>query len=227
MTFPKLLEDPLVPEEDKRKIRGLLMKPWNPYVRRHTAATEISKSLKDSVLIDQYLGWSHAGNTRQKYQHYYADDSFNAMLAIDGRAVPSNNNNDGTANGRTKNLLKSKLCPNCNESNKPENKFCAKCKFVLSFDAVAEAIQEREKAAKEAEQARRDFEELKAHQQLQTGRIVKMMQFINKLEEREAKERAVREGHPDWYVQVNAWDDDECLGPIEVDPETMEPIKKK
>ena len=54
--FPKLLEDPLVPEEDKRKIRGLLMKPWNPYVRRHTAATEISKSLKDSVLIDQYLG---------------------------------------------------------------------------------------------------------------------------------------------------------------------------
>ncbi|MDQ3872394.1 MAG: hypothetical protein M3258_02155, partial [Thermoproteota archaeon] len=59
-----------VPEEDKRKIRGLLMKPWNPYVRRHTAATEISKSLKDSVLIDHYLGWSHAGNTRQKYQHY-------------------------------------------------------------------------------------------------------------------------------------------------------------
>ncbi len=28
--FPKLLEDPLVPEEDKRKIRDLLKKPWNP-----------------------------------------------------------------------------------------------------------------------------------------------------------------------------------------------------
>ena len=42
----KLLEDPTVSEEDKLKIRDLLKKPWNPYVRRHTAATEISKSLK-------------------------------------------------------------------------------------------------------------------------------------------------------------------------------------
>ncbi len=50
--FPKLLEDPLVPEEDKRKIKDLLKKPWNLYIRRHTAATEISKALKDPVLID-------------------------------------------------------------------------------------------------------------------------------------------------------------------------------
>jgi integrase len=85
--FPRLLQDPLVAEEDKRKIRDLLKKPWNPYIRRHTAATEISKGLKDSVLIDQYLGWSHAGNTRQKYQNYYADDSFDAMLTVmDGLA---------------------------------------------------------------------------------------------------------------------------------------------
>jgi len=126
--FPKLLEDPLVPEEDKRKIRDLLKKPWNPYVRRHTAATEISKLLKDSVLIDQYLGWSHAGNTRQRYQHYYADDSFDAMLAIDGLVTPN-------SKSKVKNLLKPKMCPNCDESNKPESKFCIKCKFVLSFDA--------------------------------------------------------------------------------------------
>ena len=64
VVFPRLLNDPLVPEDDKRKIRDLLKKPWNPYVRRHTAATEISKNLKDSVMIDQYMGWSHAGNTR-------------------------------------------------------------------------------------------------------------------------------------------------------------------
>lgn len=80
--FPRLLEDPMTPEEDKRKIRDLLKKPWNPNIRRHTAATEISKILKDSVLIDQYMGWSHAGNTRQKYQHYYSDDSFDAMLTM-------------------------------------------------------------------------------------------------------------------------------------------------
>lgn len=62
--FPALLQDPRVPEEDKRKIRDLLKKPWNPYVRRHTAATEMSKSLKDPVLIDQYMGWRPKGNTR-------------------------------------------------------------------------------------------------------------------------------------------------------------------
>lgn len=31
--FPKLLHDPNVPEEDKQKIKELLKKPWNPYIR--------------------------------------------------------------------------------------------------------------------------------------------------------------------------------------------------
>ncbi|MDQ4066888.1 MAG: site-specific integrase, partial [Thermoproteota archaeon] len=45
--FPQILKDPLVPEEDKRKIRDLLQKPWNPYLRRHTAAIEVFKAIKD------------------------------------------------------------------------------------------------------------------------------------------------------------------------------------
>lgn len=118
VVFPRLLDDnALVPEEDKRKIRDLLKKPWNPYVRRHTAATEISKMLKDSVLIDQYMGWSHAGNTRQKYQHYYADDSFDAMLAVNGLMTPDSRNKS-----KNRNLLKPRICSNCSESNKPEAK---------------------------------------------------------------------------------------------------------
>lgn len=36
VVFPKGLEDPLVQEEDKRKIRDLLKKKWNPHARRHT-----------------------------------------------------------------------------------------------------------------------------------------------------------------------------------------------
>jgi len=165
--FPtNVLQDPLVPEEDKRKIRDLLKKPWNPYVRRHTAATEISKTLKDSVLIDQYMGWSHSGNTRQKYQHYYNDDSIDAMLMMDGLVLPSN-----TAKSKAKNLLKPKLCPNCDETNKPESKFCAKCKFVLSFDAFNEAIEEKEKAAKEAEQQKKAMAELESRQKHFEDRI--------------------------------------------------------
>jgi integrase/recombinase XerD len=148
--FPRLLQDnpTTVSEEDKRKIADLLKKPWNPYIRRHTAATEISKALKDSVLIDQYMGWSHAGNTRQKYQHYYNDDGFDAMLTMMDGLKPSSSFSRSSQKG----TLKPKQCPNCSESNTPESKFCVKCKFLLSYDAFNEVTKQAEERTKEIEQ---------------------------------------------------------------------------
>ena len=56
--FPKLLESPNVLPEDKQKIEELLKKPWNPYIRRHSAhLTEKSTILKEHVLR-QHAGWS-------------------------------------------------------------------------------------------------------------------------------------------------------------------------
>ena len=55
--FPKLLEDPTVSNEDKEKIKGLLLKPFNPYIRRHSALTEKSTKLKSNTL-NQHAGWS-------------------------------------------------------------------------------------------------------------------------------------------------------------------------
>lgn len=171
--FPKLLEDPTVPEEDKRKIRDLLKKPWNPYVRRHTAATEISKALKDSVLIDQYMGWSHAGNTRQKYQHYYNDDSFDAVLTVmDGLNLSNNPSGKGQ-----KSLLKPKQCPNCNETNKPESKFCIKCKFVLSWDVYNKSIQNAEQSKQEVENTKKELEEVKKKQTVFEQIIKKILYY--------------------------------------------------
>ena len=67
------------------------------------------------------MGWSHAGNTRQKYQHSYNDDSFDAMLTMmDGLEPPST-----VTAGKKKGLLLPKQCPNCSETNTPESKFCA------------------------------------------------------------------------------------------------------
>jgi integrase/recombinase XerD len=164
-----LLEDPLIPEEDKRKIRDLLRKPWNLYIRRHTAATEISKRLKDSVLIDQYMGWSHAGNTRQKYQHYYSDDGIDAMLLADGIPV-----NSTSSLGATKGLLKPKICPNCEESNKPDSKFCVKCKFVLSFDLFNEVTNE-------AEETKKKLAKLEAQQQERFKEMQEQIESLRKL----------------------------------------------
>ena len=38
--FPRLLEDPTISNEDKENIKALLAKPFNPYIRRHSALTE-------------------------------------------------------------------------------------------------------------------------------------------------------------------------------------------
>ena len=110
------------------------------------------------------MGWSHSGNTRQKYQHYYADDSFDAMLVIDGLVSP-------TGKSKNKDILKPRQCPNCDEGNKPESNFCAKCKFVLTFDAFHEAVEEREKATKETEEQRKALAELESRQKQFESRI--------------------------------------------------------
>jgi integrase/recombinase XerD len=148
IVFPKLLEDPLIPEEEKRKIRELLQKPWNPHARRHMVATEISKKFKDPVLIDQYMGWSHKGNTRQKYQHYFSDDAHIAKLEADG-FLPKGSS--AALKGKT-GLLKPKPCPDCSEPNKPDARFCSKCRFVLTSDAYNEKVQDTENTKKRLEQ---------------------------------------------------------------------------
>ena len=48
--FPKLLDNPKVLPEDKQKIKELLKKPWNPYIRRHCALTQKSRILKEYTL---------------------------------------------------------------------------------------------------------------------------------------------------------------------------------
>ena len=39
--------------------------------------------------------------------------------------------------------LKYKQCPNCSEPNKPDSKFCAKCRMVLTYDAYNETMEEK------------------------------------------------------------------------------------
>ena len=132
-----------------------LQSPSSAQLRR-VSTTEISKRLKDPVLINEYMGWSQRGNTRQRYQHYYANDSVEAMLVADG-LLPANNS---PGNNGKRDLLKPKQCPNCDESNKPQAKFCAKCKFILSFDAYNEKIEgETESIKKQLKQLQKDQKE--------------------------------------------------------------------
>jgi hypothetical protein len=126
--FPKLLASPDVPPEDKAKIKELLNKPWTPYIRRHSAITEKSRILKEHVLR-QHCGWSIRSNMPQKYLHYFGNESNESLLEAYG-IIPKDQ--------QYVDVLRPKQCPNCNEPNKPDSRFCAKCRMVLTYDAYNE-----------------------------------------------------------------------------------------
>ena len=67
--FPRLLTNPNVLEEDKNKIRVLLEKPWNPYIRRHTSLNEIWKLVKSEHALRLHAGWSKNSKMVEIYTH--------------------------------------------------------------------------------------------------------------------------------------------------------------
>jgi predicted nucleic acid-binding Zn ribbon protein len=140
--FPRLLENPNVPPEDKQKIVELLKKPWNPYIRRHSALTEKSGILKEHYLR-QYAGWSPSSQMHLIYLHYFGDESTENILEAYGIV---------SKNKQLSNVLNPKQCPNCNEPNKPDSRFCAKCRMVLTYDAYNETIEQKEQKDKQLEE---------------------------------------------------------------------------
>jgi integrase/recombinase XerD len=129
--FPKLLDNPNVPPEDKQKIKELLKKPWNPYIRRHSALTEKAKLLKEPIL-KMHAGWSPRSQMHLKYEHWFGNESNESLLEAYGII---------TKDQQLLDVLKPKQCPNCNEPNKLDSKFCAKCRMVLTYDAYNETIE--------------------------------------------------------------------------------------
>jgi hypothetical protein len=68
------------------------------------------------------------------YLHYFGTESSNSLLEAYGIIKDSE---------KQINILKPKQCPNCNEPNKLDSKFCAKCRMVLTYDAYSETIEEK------------------------------------------------------------------------------------
>jgi hypothetical protein len=170
--FHKLLESPNILPEDKQKIKELLKKPWNPYIRRHSALTEKSAILKEHILR-QHAGWSIGSQMPQKYLHYFGNESSESLLEAYG-IMPK---------GQQTDQLKPKQCPNCSEPNKPDSKFCAKCRIVLTYDAYSETIEEKQKS-------NNDLETLK--QQMQT--LMSIVGSIGQEEKQEIAKQLIAKG---------------------------------
>ena len=132
--FPKLLENNTVSNENKEKVKVLLTKPFNPYIRRHSALTEKSTKLKSSTL-NQHAGWTTNSGMAQKYIHYFGNESSESLLEAYGIVTKNNIPID---------MLNPRMCPNCNEGNTQDAKFCSKCKMLMSFDGYQEVLQEQQ-----------------------------------------------------------------------------------
>jgi predicted amidophosphoribosyltransferase len=68
-----------------------------------------------------------------KYLHYFGNESNESLLEAYGIIDK----------GIQLNELRPKQCPNCNEPNKLDSKFCAKCRMVLSYDAYDESLEKQ------------------------------------------------------------------------------------
>jgi integrase/recombinase XerD len=145
--FPKLLEDPTISNEDKENIRALLAKPFNPYIRRHSALTEKSTKLKSSIL-NQHTGWTMNSNMQQKYVHYFGNESSESLLEAYGIVTKNNIPID---------TLNPKICPNCSEGNTVDSKFCRKCKMIMSYEGYQEALESQSKKEDELKDMKVQF----------------------------------------------------------------------
>jgi integrase/recombinase XerD len=132
--FPRLLNEPSVPATDKEHIKSMIAKPWNLYIFRHSALTQKSQILKETTLRD-HAGWTMSSKMPQVYLHYFGTESSNSLLEAYGIIKHSQKQIE---------ILKSKACPNRNEPNKPDERFCFKCKMVLTYDGYKDTLNQEE-----------------------------------------------------------------------------------
>lgn len=168
--FPRLLESPNVIPEDKKLIKELLKKPWNPYIRRHSALTEKSMILKETTLR-QHAGWTPGSQMHLKYVHYYGNESSESILQAYGILDK----------GIQIDELKPKQCPNCSEPNKADSKFCAKCRMVLTYDAYSETLENQKEEENKLVIMERKFEAMRSQVEVMIDALGKMDQTSKNL----------------------------------------------
>jgi integrase/recombinase XerD len=153
--FPRILEDKTVTDEDKDKIKALLVKPFNPYIRRHSALTEKSVKLKFNTL-NQHAGWSMRSNMAQKYIHYFGNESSESLLEAYGIVTKDKVPID---------TMNPKICPNCNEGNTQDAKFCSRCKMIMSFEGYQEALESQKEKEDELKAMKGQFNTMQSQVQ--------------------------------------------------------------
>jgi hypothetical protein len=95
--------------------------------------TEKASNPDIAAVIEQHAGWVEGSNMKKKYIHHFQNKASNSILQAYG-VLPK-------ASSELK--LRVKSCPQCNEPNTPESKFCAKCRMVLRYDGYQESVEKQ------------------------------------------------------------------------------------
>ena len=114
-----------------------------------TPLTEKSILLKEHVLR-QHAGWFAKSQMHLKYIHYFGNESSESLLQAHGILAKDHKSADS---------LKPTQCPNCNEPNKPDSKFCAKCRMVLTYDAYNETLEKQQEKESEVQKLQQKYEQ--------------------------------------------------------------------
>ncbi|MGE5661543.1 MAG: hypothetical protein ACM3X1_04775 [Ignavibacteriales bacterium] len=101
-------------------------------------------------ILRQHAGWSPRSQMHLKYLHYFGNESSDSILEAYGII---------TKDKVHSNILRSKQCTNCNESNKPDSRFCAKCRMVLTYDAYSETLEKQQEKESEMQKLREKQEQ--------------------------------------------------------------------
>ena len=106
-----------------------------------------------------------------KYLHYFGNESSESILEEYG-IIPKEKQQTAA--------LKPKQCPNCNEPNKPDSTFCAKCRMVLTYNAYSETLEKEQQRESEVQNLKEKYEEdMKA---MREEMEVKFQQILAKID---------------------------------------------
>jgi predicted amidophosphoribosyltransferase len=85
-----------------------------------------------------------------KYLHYYGNEASESLLEAYGIVAKDK---------QVVSTLRPKQCPNCNEPNKPDGKFCAQCRMVLTYDAYHETLEKQQEKESEVQKLQKKYEQ--------------------------------------------------------------------
>ena len=102
-----------------------------------------------------------------KYLHYFGNESSESLLEAYG-IIPKDQ--------QSVDVLRPKQCPNCNEPNKPDSKFCAKCRMVLTYDAYNETLEGQKQKENDLEKMQEQFNTMQSQIQVLLSALTTMDQ---------------------------------------------------